>query len=233
MGRVAPAGIGAICLLVMLAPSCSSGNDGGGEVPFDQVAAAYAAVVCHKEIVCCDANEIAGLGGGNPDPAAVEAACRTTFVNQMTAMLESYAPLISAGRIIYRGDRARRCFDEITAQPCAAFGLSAYLTQYPDCLHIYEGTIAPGGDCTLSEECADGICFANNGTACAANHRIDEACAPGACQPELSCLRDATGAPTVCATPLPDGATCYHDSNCASTFCVANVCSLPTRCNGV
>jgi hypothetical protein len=114
--------------------------------PFDRLGAGYATVLCHKQVVCCDSSEL-GVGGDSSDLPAIEATCRAQLGNAWATDLTPYVPLISAGRIIYHGDRARLCLDEIAA--------------------------------------------------------------------------------------LPNGATCYLDSNCASTFCVANVCGPPTMCNGV
>lgn len=232
MGRAASAGLGAIGLL-MAAPGCSGGNggDSSGDVPFNRLAAGYAAVLCHKDVVCCDDSELGS--NPNPDRAALEATCRPNFANAMAVFLEPYAPLISAGRIIYHGDHARLCLDEIAAQPCEEWGGNYPLDRYPACRQIYEGTIALGGACTLSDECIDGYCSSSSGGgACVAYQQNGESC-PGPCRPELLCLPDiASGAAKVCAPPLPDGAACDRDLDCASAFCMANVCSLPTLCNG-
>jgi len=234
MGKAAASGLGAIGLL-MAASGCSGGNggDSGGDVPFSRLAAGYAAVLCHKDVVCCDDSELGSNLGPNPDRAALEATCRPNFANAMAVYLEPYAPLISAGRIIYRGDHARLCLDEIAAQPCEEWGLNYPLDRYPACRQIYEGTIALGGACTLSDECVDGYCSSSSGTGtCVAYKQIGESCSSGPCPPELLCLPDASGASKVCAPPLPDGATCDLDSKCASGFCMANVCGPPTFCNG-
>jgi hypothetical protein len=235
MRRAAAAGLGAIGWLMVLAPGCGGGG-GNGDVPFNRLAAGYATVLCHKQIVCCDVSEL-GVAVDPSDLPAIEATCRANLADAWAVDLAPYVPLISAGRIIYHGDRARLCLDEIAAQPCADWGASAYLNQYPDCLRIYEGTISLGGACTLSEECADSVCSSAIGpgvcTARLPYARIGESCSPSSCEPGLTCVRDASGASTVCATPLANGTTCYHDSNCASTFCEANVCGPPTMCNGI
>ena len=93
----------------MAAPGCSGGNggDSSSDVPFNRLAAGYAAVLCHKNVVCCDDSELGS--NPNPDRAALEATCRPNFANAMAVFLEPYAPLMSAGRIIYHGDHARLC----------------------------------------------------------------------------------------------------------------------------
>jgi len=229
MNGTARVGLGAIALL-MVAPGCGGGgNDGNGDVPFNQLAFGFASALCHKNFVCCDAAEL-----NNPaDPAASEATCRTNLANAWATDLVDEASLIQEGRMIYRGDRARLCLDEIAAQPCSEWGFSNDLNQYPDCRQIYDGTIALGGACTASYdyECAGGFCDAG---VCAAYRQTGEPCASiGSCQPELTCVRDASSATSLCATPLANGATCARNSECDSTFCVANVCSASTMCDGV
>ena len=220
-----------VSLPMVLAPGCGCGGGGSGDVPFNRLADGYAAAFCHKNFVCCDAAE---TGVAAAEIPAKEALCRTNLANEWAVFVAPYAPLIAQGRIIYRGDRARLCFDEIAAKPCAESGDSGELRLYPDCLHIYEGTIALGGACTVSDECMDGFCSSSTGTgACTAYGRIGESCGGGACQPELFCARDASGATMVCATPSLNGATCVRNSDCASAFCDASVCAPPTLCNGV
>jgi hypothetical protein len=207
------------------------GGSTGGDVPLDQFAATYAAVFCQKAFTCCDAAELAGDSMTGID----EATCRSTYAAGISANMADYPASIAAGRIIYHGDRARRCFDAIAALPCAQWGADEELRRFPDCLHMTEGTVAPGGECTRTVECDDGSCNSGNGTTniCVANARISESCTSRSCQPELSRASDSSGLPTVCATPLPDGSACSYDSDCASTFCEARVCGPPTMCNGV
>jgi hypothetical protein len=233
MGSAASMRVGAASLLMVLAPGCGGGGGSDGDVPFNRLAAGYATALCHKDVVCCEDSELGIIP--NPDRATIEATCRTNLADAWAVDLAPYAALISSGQIVYRGDHARLCFDEIAAQPCADWGASTYLEQYPDCRLIFEGPIALGGACATTEDCADGVCKGSSGTGvCTARGRIDEPCNSSyACEPELNCLHGATGGFTVCATPLQNGATCYHDADCADTFCEANVCSPPTMCNGI
>jgi len=222
-----------VALLVVssVAPAlgCGGGAGGdGGDVPFNRLAAEYAAAFCHKNFVCCDPTE---TGVAEADIPTAEALCRTNLANEWAPFLAPYAPLIAQGRIIYHGDRARLCFDEIAAKPCAESGNSGDLGLYPHCLQIYEGTIAIGGACTLSEECAGGICGSTG--VCEAQRQIGDPCAGDACPSGLACVRDSSAASSVCGAPLADGATCSHDYECASRFCEASVCGPPTMCNGV
>jgi hypothetical protein len=226
--KIACWGIRAAALLVLLAPGCGSGGGSGVvAVPFDQFATEYAAVFCHKGFTCCDAVELGRYG-------ADEATCRTTYAAGISANNADFPTAIAAGRIIYHGDRVRRCIDTIAALPCAQWGADEELRRFPDCIGAYDGTVAPGGACTHTAECADGTCDTGGAAGvCVANAKIGESCVSDSCPLELSCASDASGFPTVCATPLPDGSACSYDSDCASTFCEANVCGLPTLCNGV
>jgi hypothetical protein len=223
-------GIRAASLLALLASGCGGGGGSGvAGVPFDQLSAAYAAVFCHQAFTCCDAAELDTSMRG-----VDEATCVTNYMARIDANLADYPTAIAAGRILYNGDRVRRCLDAVAALPCAQWGADQQLRRFSDCLHFYDGTIAPGGACAQTAECADGTC-GTGGVAgvCVANAKIGESCVSGSCQPEVSCASDSSGFPTVCATPLADGAACSYDSDCASTFCEANVCGLPTLCNGV
>ena len=196
-------------------------------MPQDRLGAEYAAVICRKAFTCCDAAELAGDA---PD----EATCRAGIGAEASGTVASYQAATDAGRLIYHGDRARRCLDTLQALPCAQWGGDEELRRFPDCLHIFEGTVAAGGACEHSAECDDGFCDVASGTGiCVAFSRMGESCTAGRCLPELACASDASGFPTVCANPLPDGSPCSYDSDCASTFCEASVCGLPLMCNGV
>ena len=223
-------GLRAASLLVLLASGCGGGGGNGVvAVPFEQLSGAYAVVFCHQAFTCCEGPE-RDTSVGRVDVA--------TGVRDYRALSAANPPdspaAIAAGRIAYDGYRARLCLDAIAALPCEQWGADQQLRRFPDCLYLYEGTIAPGGACAHTAECAEGTC-GTGGVAgvCVANAKIGESCVSGSCQPELSCASDASGFPTVCAIPLPDGSGCSYDSDCASTFCEAYICGLPTLCNGI
>jgi hypothetical protein len=116
---------------------------------------------------------------------------------------------------------------------CVAWG------RFPECLHVFEGLVAPLAPCSRSAECADGFCDTTSG-ACVARHKLGEYCPDGQCTEGLTCLSSATlGVPDLCAHALGDGSPCHSDSECASAFCNIDTatntasCGPPTFCNGV
>jgi hypothetical protein len=230
--RSVSAAVGIIGGAAALVLGCGGGSGSGGSVPFDQLATEYASVFCHKAFTCCDAAELAG---SNPT-ATDEAGCRAIVETQVSDNLVNDQTSIAAGRLVYHGDSARRCFDSLAALACSQWGANEELIRLPDCLHVTEGAVAPGGTCARDPECAGGFC--DNGT-CVAFADVGESCAGTSCATGLHCSADAAGLPTVCTNPLPDGSACMYDDDCASASCNIDTatntasCGPPTFCNGV
>jgi|KBSMisStandDraft_5_1062788.scaffolds.fasta_scaffold286921_2 hypothetical protein len=203
-------------------------GSGGGPIPLDQLGAEYAQAICRKVFTCCDVAEYAAA-------FTDEASCRAGFATQFNDDVSNAQTDIAAGRLAYHGDRARGCLDALAALPCARWGGNQELTGIPECLQAFEPLVAPGDACVRDAACVAGYCQAG---ICTADVGLGESCAVGSCRPELSCIYDASGKPTVCAQPLSDGAACTFGSECTSQFCVTNaagahVCGASTFCNGV
>ena len=221
-------GLGTIWGLVALVIGCDGGSNGGSNasIPLDQFASEFAATVCRKAFECCDASERAD----HPTFAADEANCRSAYAAPINSSIATHRASVDAGRILYHGDRARRCVDAIAALPCEQWSRDDADRRIADCLHYTKGTIAPGGACGWTIECADGSC--NNENICVGRAGVGEACQGVPCRWELACIVDAAGYPTVCVEPFADGSPCTNDFECAN-FCVGNVCAPATFCNGV
>ena len=224
--------VGAVGLvsLVAFAPSCG-GSGSTSSIPIDRLGAEYATVFCHKAFTCCDAAELPG----NSATAVDEPTCRSTVGARIGSELAANQASIAAGRLVYHGDRARDCLDVVAGLACAQWGADEELARFPDCLMIYEGKVAPGGACSRDAECDRGTCEAG---ACLADLVLGAPCGVGLCEPGSTCIYDANDAPTVCSNPMPDGAPCSYNSDCAGGFCESNaagdrVCGPPTMCNGV
>jgi len=216
--------------------SCGGGGGhGGAPVPMDQLGTQYAAIFCHKAFTCCDATELAGGNVTTTD----EAGCRALVGPEISSNVADNQADISAGRIAYHGDSARRCLDTVAALPCAQWGADEELARFSDCLHVLEGLVAPGGACSRSAECANGFCDTTGAGVCVARPKLGEYCPSELCSDGLACLHDpTTGAQGVCQPPIADGASCFFDSDCASAFCNVDasgngICGTATFCNGV
>lgn len=107
--------------------------------------------------------------------------------------LPHYEAAVAAGTIIYHGDLVDDCVAQLNAAGCS-FG-----NPFEVCEAIFEGTVADGGACELSEECAgDAYCA------------IAGAC-PGTCQARVA-----------------SGATCTSDAACTGGLdCVGGTCRAP------
>jgi hypothetical protein len=216
-------GFGVMSAAAAIVIGCGGGGGSNGAIPLDQLGTEYAAVFCRKAFACCDAAERSSVSGGD------EANCRSAYGTSLSAGYANITVGVDAGRTRYDGARARGCLNAIAALVCAQWGVDEELDRFPDCLHTFEGTVAPGGTCSRHQECAGGYCDMASGM-CVARPALGEPCS-GLCELELACLYDTTGA-GACGVPLADGSPCSFNSECVN-FCEANVCGPPTMCNGV
>ena len=119
------------------------------------------------------------------------------------------------GSLVYHPALARRCLDELNARGCDYdFDRSG-----TDCPSVFEGKVAAGSPCRLSEECA-GDSFCNNWAGCPGvctlAIRLGGICRENNwCEPGLFCNSDhrciANWAP-----PIRLGAACDPDEGCDS-----------------
>jgi len=217
-----------IAALVTLAGCGSSG--GGASLAIEDFALEAGKVYCHRIYTCCDATEREADITWGP----TEAECVTTMRAQQTVTLSAIQTGIAAGKIVYHGDRARRCLDNIAALSCADWGVNFAMRYVPDCAHINDGTVALAGACTRDEECTSGFCSAS---VCAARGAVGDACtSPTACADGLYC---PVSAGDHCVAAGAIGAACEVSVSCQNNSCVipdgatAGTCGSPMTCNGV
>lgn len=219
---------------VLVAALAGCGADGtgraGGAILLDQLDEEYAAAFCRKIFTCCTTAELSDTPAGSGD----EAACRATISAASASDLGDIQTSVASGIVIYDGAKARSCFDTLVALPCTEWGGDDAPDRIPDCALIVRGTVAPGGACGATEQCADGWCA--SGGICMANTRVGEACVGRPCQDGLYCDTDAAGALTTCAAYQSNGAPCSFDDECRSKSCGAStprVCGPSLICNGI
>jgi|GEM_PF-2435290 len=186
-------------LLVTLALVAVAGCDGGdGPIPFSQFEPSAEQAVCHLFVLC----------GDFPD----QATCLASEQVQ-PHYYETIAQDISSGKVVYDGARARTCLDAINALSSCNRSTRASIQRLdPTCSDIFTGTVAAGGGCFVSAECAGGgTCAQTQGT-CTLN-----ACCAGTCLGSTSVALggDCSIAGAVCAS----GTTCTFDSTSSTDTC--------------
>ena len=213
----------------MLATAAGCGSSGGGgSVALTDFASESAKASCARIYKCCDATERAGDTTWGP----TEADCVTAMTAQQATGVASYQAGIDAGRIVYHGDRAQKCLANVTALSCD-WGINFNRRYVPDCLHVFDGTVAIGATCSMDEECTSGFC---GPTGCAARGAVGEACtAPTGCQDGLYC---PVSAGDQCVAIAAIGASCQVSIACQNNSCVfpdgatSGTCAAPMMCNG-
>ncbi len=170
---------------------CPSSTTAPSTVPIEDLGGRYATTFCGLLTDCYGEVVRDALLG-----ISSEADCIALFERQyMEQALPRYQQAIAEGTMSYDGTQAQACLDATTAQGCAAInsrGTSA-------CDGLLIGEVAPGGVCSINEQCA-GDAYCMNTTVC-----------PGTCQPRGSV-----------------GATCTSDDACQGGMkCTGGSCTVP------
>jgi hypothetical protein len=203
----------AVAVLVLsgcLMTACGGSGGGSGTLTLDQYAARAAQVVCDLWIRC----------GTIPDRASCD-----TFVDLAQAKAD-----IASGKTTFDGTVAAMCLDTFADWDCKLSTIFA--PRDLSCQQVSKGTVADGGLCNLSSQCASGLC--KTPLAC----DRDTTCCEGTCTPaavpvgeggactgtttvcERGLFCDATAAAPTCAKRVALGATCATTSACLeSLFC--------------
>jgi hypothetical protein len=119
---------------------------------------------------------------------------------------EALQEAVAAGRATFDAAKASTCVAWEASATCETF---VGFGQQPDCLDAIVGTVEPGGDCTINDECANGFCgfVASCPGTCLPYRQAGESCLAGVCSRELTavigfadgamtCTCAATGTPT-------------------------------------
>ncbi|MEB2312798.1 MAG: hypothetical protein OZ921_11600 [Sorangiineae bacterium] len=170
--------------------SCSSSSDGGGSgpVPLEELPHGLATSICGLMQQCFgDVYEVFMRGQD----------CVTLTERQLAQQsLSVIGTFIDDGTVQYHGDQVKGCLSAITARGCSLFA-----ERLPsECEGVFVGSVAVGGDCTITEECVPGsVCLITGGTC------------PGKCSPRVAA-----------------GAACSEDSECVSGLnCQKGRCVAP------
>jgi hypothetical protein len=136
----------------------------------------------------------------------------------------SVSAAISRGTAVFDADLAQRCLDWVAAAPCTEDATYTMFVAHPECSAVFQGLVADGGVCYVSEECDYGRCLSGGGGyscpgRCEAYARLGDPCGgypvDAECGPGLQCNGD------VCLIDEPTtfaglGEPCsYYSENCA------------------
>lgn len=191
---------------------CSLAACGGGVSSHDLVNELRSAE-CDNEVQC----------GNMPDKASCEAALALNSSDVLTTLAD-----IDSGLIKYSDDTAGQCIDDIRNEGCTASGFAKI---GPSCANLFQGTVANGGACTISEVCAShGSCNHTD-----PNCDTTTACCAGTCQVEMTAVIGGDCSMATC----PDKAFCDQMTmKCATQLTTAgatctdfNQCAPPLYCN--
>ena len=187
-----------LCGFVTGCAGSSSSNSSAG-IPFDQLAAKYAAAACTAYQKCI--GPLFPLLFNGMDCTDLT----TQRLNNGTFSLVQQK--ITAGTIAYDGTKAQACLDAIAGLSCDGL----LQRDQPACLAALDGKVALGGNCDLSEECkGSAICKSTSGTC------------PGQCAPLLTagqqCSQDSdcdsglqcSSVTQLCVKPAAQGAACEY-----------------------
>ena len=230
-----PGSVVALAVLVALGQGCSSGGGrGGGAIPIGQYGNELAKTYCKRAFTCCDAGELAGEGSWG----ASEAECVANLSAELAGDIAGLQADVDAGRVVYHGDEARRCLDNVTSLACADYGVDVYLPRVPGCLQVIEGTLPVGEACSGDDQCMSHSCgptTTGTGMACVAVGAVNDACSTTIeCEPGLFCSSGT------CQVPFLNDAPCTENAGCMTYYCYAGagfenapVCRAPMTCNGL
>ncbi len=170
-------------------------------LPFSEFEPAAEQAVCHFLVLC----------GEFPDEA-------TCLVSEQVQphYYETLGSDISSRKVIYDGRRAKTCLDGVNGlTACNGTVISPLQSPLPQldpiCNFIFTGTVAAGGACFFSEECA------NRGTCASTQGCLAGQCCAGAC---LTFTNIAEGGD--CDIPnavCPTGMTCAAKSTTGGYTC--------------
>lgn len=211
-------------MLVGVALFAIAACDGG--VALESLPAEAAGAICGV-VESCFGRLADRANGGEQCRTDVEA----DFENGFLATLQA---AIDAGTVTYDPSLGATCIEEQRALGCSIF-----LVAPPQaCRDMFTGTVAVGGACSISEECAgdaycaDADCTADVPGTCTARKGTGTACeSTDECQGGLVCEN------LVCRTPAStSGGACGGDSGLAcplDQICIGAMGSAPGTCTPI
>jgi hypothetical protein len=231
--RTAPSSLASVAFAVLLA-ACGDDPAPAQPDPLASLPSTYAHIVCAQAFSCCDVKERADVLFVDPPPAT-QAECESKLGAFLAAVFSQQRAAVDAGRLVFRADRSKACFENAEAATCDAFFGQNFMDTDADCEAAFEGAVAVGGDCASNDECATkgAICSSSAGGGmlgkCTLLGAEGEPCVDGRCQDGLSCRFAAADGMLKCIAPIANGGACLVDDDCTSGYCKYPeiVCAAP------
>jgi hypothetical protein len=148
--------------------SCGGGDPSGGDaaagnaVPFDQVASVFRKAVCDKIFQCCSRAELVA----NPDLGNDSTSCQGALDGEASIFLNDIQASVTAGRVVYHGDRMATCLWQIQSRSCDELKMPLGDRDINDlCGDVFESKVPIGGKCSGYWDCIGGWCEGDEGNA--------------------------------------------------------------------
>ncbi len=192
-------------LPLTLAAACGGDDeDGDGDapsLPLEELPASYAEAACESLSRCLGVVFDIFLPGDD---------CIVLNTGRTLEELPNAQQAIDEGRVVYDGEQAAACVEQLKTADCAAL-----MERLDACEAAFTGSTALGESCNVDEECVDGA-FCDFGATCPGTCRelVGEGepcndnydCAPGThCSPDEQICEVAAGAGDLCGVvEVPD-----------------------------
>jgi len=120
---------------------------------------------------------------------------------------------VASGRLAFDAQYADECLARVAAARCRS-----QTPALEDCLNAFHGTVAPGGGCIWTLDCANGSCPPSR--ACVARVGVD-----GVCQSDEECEAGLWCSSLRCVAQGSEGSDCVNDRGCGyGLSCVVGRC---------
>lgn len=217
-----PSVASAIAFASLLAlPACSSSSTGGGggsaPIPQDQFVAQVGAAICDQIGPCCTS------AGYTYDAAKCKEALTSSLQSQLADPLRKYDSAAGGNCVAAAKAAAPKCFADAST-----------LSFITACDNVVVGTVAAGGSCTSSGQCAvpagaSGASCSNGKCVLQTRGKAGDACS-ATCTKASNGNTDcwsSSGAPTGNATYcwIEDGVACGADFKCQAVAALGQPCT--------
>jgi hypothetical protein len=197
--------------VVLAIAACGNGS-GGGSIPLAGLGSAAVDAFCDAYVRCGLISDLE--------------TCR--MLNLIDLTVANTVAAVAAGKVIYHGDKARECFDQLSGTTCDRTMVFSNRNRPIACDQTFEGTVGDAGACAFNEECISKDC---NLPSCAPNTCCMGTCVGGmaparaalgqSCSTAITCNAGYCNATTsVCTAFLADGAPCTSAASCDSNVCL-------------
>jgi hypothetical protein len=209
---------------------CPNNGGGGGSIAIGDLPHAIGGAYCNVAARC---GYLGVLESGLLHQAITD--CPAQFGAYFGDVgLPQLQAAVANGTIVYHGDRAQACIDQFNSASCGALSAGP-----GNCADVFEGTIATGQPCDLSEQCVSTYCdTSGGGTTCPRGTCRALAAAGGSCTTDSQCMSGlycamGTGPMGTCTAEIASGGACDQTMNphCANGLsCVTPMGSTMGTC---